>query len=168
MVLDFLIKAIAIEPTKMLMPFLSFLYNTKCILYTKCFGVLYGNISNKNIKWNTWFSAIFRDASIHDMIDKAGLSNTTHDVRTQKPDYYNSFLEKWFQWQKCSTKKNFQKFAVTCQKIIALKSKLLQQLQVVIHVSLAKAPGAHSNTSVVHMHDQRFSKHTLIVISPLQ
>ena len=30
------------------------------------------------------------------------------------------------------------------------------------------APGGHSNTSVVHMRNQRFSKHTLIAISPLQ
>ena len=29
-------------------------------------------------------------------------------------------------------------------------------------------PGGHSNTSVVHMRDQRFSKHTLTAISPLQ
>ena len=30
------------------------------------------------------------------------------------------------------------------------------------------AAGSHSNTSVVHMHDQRFSKHTLIEICPFE
>ena len=39
---------------------------------------------------------------------------------------------------------------------------------VMARLNLCTCPGAHSNTSVVHMHDHKFSKHTLIAIFPHQ
>ena len=37
-----------------------------------------------------------------------------------------------------------------------------------VHIPRGEGVGGHSNTSVAHVRDQRFSKHTLIAISPLQ